>query len=63
MATSKWYTRLRHLEVSKLKKIRPHSTFLSTLCLLLSHLAHSDENHNDQDKMVNKDFRPIDKRG
>jgi hypothetical protein len=34
---------------------RHHSTFLPTLCLLLSHLAHSDEDPNDQDKMRNKD--------
>jgi hypothetical protein len=27
---------------------RHHSTFLPILCLLLSHLAHSDEDPNDQ---------------
>jgi hypothetical protein len=32
-------------------------------CLLLSHLAHSDEDPDDQDKTRNKDFTPIDKRG
>jgi hypothetical protein len=34
--------------VSKLKKIRPHYTFSHILCLLLSHLAHSDEDPNNQ---------------
>jgi hypothetical protein len=38
-----------------MKKKRHHSTFLPALCLLLSHLAHSDEDPNDQDKMRNKD--------
>jgi hypothetical protein len=35
---------LRHR--CKLQKRRHHSTFLPTLCLLFSHLAHSDEDPN-----------------
>jgi hypothetical protein len=42
---------------------RHHSTFFSILCLLLSNLAHSDEDPNDQDKKRNKDFTTIDKTG
>jgi hypothetical protein len=62
-STSKCYCNCHNLEVSKLKKRRHHSTFSYTLCLLLSHVAHSDEDLNDQDKMMNKDFIPIDNRG
>ena len=61
-STSKCYYHLRHLQVSKLKKTRPHSTFFPTLCFLLSHLAHSDEDPNDQDKMKIKGFTPINKK-
>jgi hypothetical protein len=44
-------TRWRHYQKEvkgkcKMKKRRHHSTFLPTLCLLLSHLAHSDEDSN-----------------
>jgi hypothetical protein len=47
MPTRKCYCYcLCHLEVGKMKKKRHHSTFLPTLCLLLSHLAHSDEYPN-----------------
>jgi hypothetical protein len=38
----------------KLKKRRPHSTFLPILCLLLSHLAHSNEDPNDQERWTLK---------
>jgi hypothetical protein len=55
MPTSKCYCYRRHLEVRKLKIKRFHSIFSPTLRLLLSHLAHSDEGPNDQDKMRNKD--------
>jgi hypothetical protein len=33
-----------------MKKRRLHSTFLPTLCLLLSHLAHSDEDPSNQQR-------------
>jgi hypothetical protein len=45
------------------RKRRPHSTFLSTLCLLLSHLAHSNEDPNDQERWILKILHPDDKRG
>jgi hypothetical protein len=38
------------LEVSKLKKRRPHSTFSHTLCLLLSYLDHSDEDPSNRQR-------------
>jgi hypothetical protein len=34
----------------KMKKRRLHSTFLPTMCLLLSHLTHSDEDPNNQQR-------------
>jgi hypothetical protein len=55
MSTSKCYCHHREVKVIKMKKRRPHSTFFPTLSLLLSHLTHSDEDPNDQDKMRNKD--------
>jgi hypothetical protein len=48
--TSQCYSHCHHLEVSKFKKIRPHSTFSHTLCLLLSHLAHFDEDPSNQQR-------------
>jgi hypothetical protein len=51
--TSKCYYH-RHLEVSKLKKRRLYTIFFSTLCFLLSHLAHSDEDHDDQERWTFK---------
>jgi hypothetical protein len=45
------------------RKRRSHSTFLSTLCLLLSHLAHSNEDPNDQERWILKILHPDDKRG
>jgi hypothetical protein len=48
--TSQCYCHRHHLGVSKLKKRRPHSTFLHTLCFLLSHLAHSDEDPSNQQR-------------
>jgi hypothetical protein len=50
MPTSKCYYNLRHLQMSKLKKRKLHSTFSHTLCLLLSHLAHSDEDPSNQQR-------------
>jgi hypothetical protein len=55
MSTSKCYCHPGEVKVSKMKKIRLHSTFSPTLSLLLTHLTHSDEDPNDQDKMRNKD--------
>jgi hypothetical protein len=48
--TNQCYCHRHHLEVSKLKIRRPHSTFSPTLCFLLSHLAHSDEDPSNQQR-------------
>jgi hypothetical protein len=50
MPTRKCYCYRCHLEVSKLKKRRLQSTFSPTLCFLLSHLAHSDEDPSNQQR-------------
>jgi hypothetical protein len=61
--TSKCYYHHRHLKVmSKLKKRRPHSNFLPTLCLLLSHLVHSNEDPDDQGRWILKILHTGDKR-
>jgi hypothetical protein len=45
--------------VSELKKKSPHSTLSPTLCFLLSHLAHSDEDpSNQQRKRLKVSHRP-----
>jgi hypothetical protein len=49
-STCKCYYHLLHLQVSELKKKRRHSTFSPTLCFLLSHLAHSDEDPGNQQR-------------
>jgi hypothetical protein len=48
-STSKCYYDLRLLQVSKLKKRRPHSIFYLTHYALF-HLAHSDEDPNNQQR-------------
>jgi hypothetical protein len=61
--TSKCYYHHRHFELSKLKKRKPHSTFLPTLCLLLSHLTHSNEESNNKERWILKILHTDDKRG
>jgi hypothetical protein len=61
--TRKCYYHHRHFKVSKLKKRRPHSTFFPTLCFLLSHLAHSNEDPNDQERRILKILHPDHRRG
>jgi hypothetical protein len=72
MKRRKWRPHQRHQQanatatvtIKKWASLRKEDiTLLPTLCLLLSHLVHSDEYPNDQDKMRNKYFIPIDKKG